>query len=216
MVTSARTSIPAVVAALVLLVALTLSASSARAITIATFADPAPDDTTPLFTVTFGGGGSVVGGWDDSQTGLDLQVPITGPPVSLYQDAFFTMSLLTYSGDSDGGPTGPGTIKFFEDNDDPATAQPLVMFSFDSARIDPGGLYADNIFHSDNVQVTIKGYSQNLTDQQFSFAFANKNMFPLDIGFTATASFTSSAIPEPATILLLALGSFALLRKRKH
>ena len=194
--------------------AFSTNAASGTTITIATFADPAADASTPLFTVTFGTSGSVAGGWDDSQTGLDLEVPLTG---GLYEDAFFQMDPLTFNGDASGGVAGGGAIKFFDDNDNPDIAVPLVSITFSSGQLDPGSFYADDLFHLNNVQITVKDYPQTLSQEQFSFAFANKVMLggACPTGFTATAAFTSSAIPEPATMILLSLGSLVLIRRRK-
>ena len=66
--------------ALVLGWAITPNPVHVNTITVATFADPALDASTPLFTVHFGTSGSVTVGLDDSQTCLDLEVPITGAP----------------------------------------------------------------------------------------------------------------------------------------
>ena len=54
----------------------------------------------------------------------------------------------------------------------------------------------------------------------FAFSFANlKAVEPstLKIGYTATASFTSSAtvVPEPATLIILGLGSILLRNGKK-
>ena len=194
---------------------------------VATFADPALDSSTPLFTVVYGTSGSVTGGWGDDQPGLDLEVPIINS--NPFIDAFFEVSPLLYNGDATGGTTGAGTIKFFNDGDDPGTATPLVRIDFDSAQVNPGSLYGDNLFQFNNVDITVDGYSGVLEQEQFSFGFANKvfidppspvgtmgALMTVDpIGFTATAAFTSSAVPEPITLGLLGLGSLVLLRRRR-
>ncbi|MFC1782403.1 PEP-CTERM sorting domain-containing protein [Planctomycetota bacterium] len=73
------------------------------------------------------------------------------------------------------------------------------------------------MFHFNTVQITVKGFPQTLIQEQFSFSFANKTMIgdAEPTGFHATAAFTFSAIPEPATVILLGLDSLALLRRRK-
>ena len=125
-------------------------------ITVATFADPALDSSTPLFTVVYGTGGSVTGGWSDAQTGLDLEVPIIN---NTYFDAFFELTDLVYNGNSGGGTTGGGTIKFFADGANPITATPVVTVGFDSAQVDPGSFYGDCLFQFNNVDITVVGYS---------------------------------------------------------
>ncbi|MBI5864061.1 MAG: PEP-CTERM sorting domain-containing protein, partial [Planctomycetes bacterium] len=51
-----------------------------------------------------------------------------------------------------------------------------------------------------------------LSQEAFAFSFANPVGTPEN--YTATASFTSSAIPEPASIALLAIGGLLALRRR--
>ncbi|MCP4712408.1 MAG: PEP-CTERM sorting domain-containing protein, partial [Planctomycetes bacterium] len=123
-----------------------------------------------------------------------------------------------------------GTIKFYEGGVNPDSSTPLVQIDFDNAQLNPGSFYGDNLFQFNNVDITVDGYSGVLSQEQFSFAFANKVfIYPLNpggslgvlmapvepIGFTATASFTSSAVPEPITLGLLGLGSLGLLRRRR-
>ena len=177
---------------------------------VATFADPALDSSTPLFTVVYEPGGSVTGGWGDAQTGLDLEVPIISNIP--FTDAFFEMTPLVYNGGSSGGATGGGTIKFFEDGDNPNTATPVVKIVFDNAQLNMGGLWG-NLFQSNNVDITVKDYAGVLSQEQFSFSFTN--IVTGETGFTATAAFTSSAVPEPMTLGLLGAGSLMLLRRRR-
>ena len=182
-------------------------------LTIATFGDPAPDSNSPLFTVEFYN--RITGGWDDSKTGLELNVVYS---VHSFQHAYFTMTDLTgspgvsYTHGDTGGPTGGGIIKFFADNQ----SIPLIQIDFDSANLSPIGLGGLVLFGND---VTISGSEiggATLTNEAFSFGFANQVMLPGDIGFTATSAFTSSAVPEPATLALLGLGSLSLILRRRR
>lgn len=181
--------------------------------TIATFADPAVDGSTPLFSVDFASG-TISGGWDDSQTGLTLEVVYTG---QTHTDAFFVMDEISYNVFT--GVSSSGTIKFFADGSD-TSGTPLIQIDFARGHVSPMGFSAMDLFYADDVTIsgseieTVLLEDEFLEDESFSFAFANHVM--TDSGFTATSSFTSSAniIPEPATLCLLSLG-FVMIRKRK-
>ena len=178
--------------------------------TIATFDDPAVDSTTPLFMVDLHKD-LITGGWLDSQTNLTLEVVYSG---NTFVDAFFEMTALSYIGGLMGGITGGGTVKFFADNQSTATT-PLIQIDFDSAFLSPASLGAVELFGND---VTISGSEiggATLTDEAFSFSFANQVLLPDEGGYTATSAFTSSAVPEPATVTLLGLGALSLLHRRK-
>lgn len=204
----------------VLLVILSCGLAQATPVTVATFADPAVDGNTPLFTVDLNNG-VITGGWPDSQTGLDLIVlsDIDNP----FEDVFFEMAPVSYGGDITGGETGGGIIKFFADGQDTSTT-PLIQIAFEKAHLAPFSFGATDLFFT-NDSVTITGSELeivgSLTDESFAFSFANH--MPLSggwsNGYTVTASFTSSAVvsstvPEPVTVCLLGLGTLALLRKR--
>ena len=178
-------------------------------LTIATFDDPAKDSSTPLFTVDLNTN-FITGGWADSQTGLDLDVVYTG---NIFLDAFFTMTPVSYTSGLMGGSTGGGTVKFFADN---TSTTPLIQIDFNSATLSPTSFGGVELFGND---VTISGSEiggATLTDEAFSFGFANQVMLPGDTGFTATSAFTSSAVPEPATVALLGFGSLSLILRRRR
>ena len=77
-------------------------------------------------------------------------------------------------------------------------------------------------FFANNVVITgSKIGSATLSNESFSFSFANQEALSGNwdegFGFTATASFTSSAtVPEPATMCLLGLGTLSLLRRKNN
>lgn len=183
--------------------------------TIATFADPAADSTTPLFEVDLTNG-FIRGGWDDSQTNLTLNVVYSG---HTFNDAFFTMTPVSYSGDITGGVTGGGVIMFRMDGQGSGTTAitPLIRIEFDSAYISLTGFGAVEMFTASNITITGTEIDIPLTNESFSFSFANYAPLSEGEGFTATAAFTSSAtIPEPATLTLLGAGLLmALTRKRR-
>jgi hypothetical protein len=172
--------------------------------TVATFADPAPNASAPLFSLT---GNTLSGGW--SGTGLSLDVPVAGV---VYHDATFAFSDLTVL-DGDGTLSG-GTIEFFDSLSNSVLTIDFVgaqMLSFSEPPITVifGFAAADSANH--DVSFAGPGVPGGLTEELFAFSFAN----PRTVGETTTwtASFTSSAIPEPASLVLLALGA-AVLRRR--
>jgi len=80
---------------------------------------------------------------------------------------------------------------------------PLVRLDFDSATLSPGSLAADDLLSLNGVVITGSAVPGGLSQEAFAFAFANHAVLPNQSGFTATASFTSSAIPEPSMLMLL-------------
>jgi hypothetical protein len=191
--------------------------SSARAtsVTIATFADPSTNSTEWLFKIDKVNN-TLQGGWDDSRTNLTLQVRFSG---NTFDDAFFTMTDVTITGVTDpekGRKTGSGIIKFFQDNADPQSVTPLVQIAFDQAWVTFYAMGAADRFTADGVTITGSEIAPTLSDESFAFSFANQEPLDgsFDNGYTASASFTSSAVPEPATAILLAFGSLALSRTR--
>lgn len=189
-----------------------IQTTSAKAVTVtvATFDDPSANASNPLFEVNLTTD-LVTAGWDDSQTNLDLDVVYSG---NVFNNAFFEMTPVTYTGGLTGGTTGGGTIEFWPDGGD--VNDPLIQIDFDSANISLTSFGALDLFIADGVTITGTEIDLPLTDEAFSFGFANQQILPGQDGYTATAAFTCSAtvIPEPATIALLAGGLMILARKR--
>ncbi len=201
-----------------------ISVNANASVTIATFADPSEDSNWPLFTVDFINN-TINGGWDDNKTGLILEIPYSGYTVennNAFIDAWFDITEVTITSQFPTptgiyGSTGPGVINFYEDN---TQTNPLVIINFDIGSISPYDFGANEVlFTASNVTITGSKIIDALSQEQFSFSFANlaklSGSTDWDDGFTATAAFTSSAIPEPTTICLLAMGSLVFIKNKK-
>jgi hypothetical protein len=181
--------------------------ASPTSVTVASFADPSKGALEPLFVVDYGQG-TLNGGW--SSTGLTLEVPIAG--IS-YTDVTFTMDQMSFSGASNGGyytdQAGeiPYAVRFFDGDAE------VVTIEFGRIWIEDrnSGLDAQD-FYSDNVTISGIGFGA-LSVEHFGFMFTNINTTG-DVT-EATASFTSSAVPEPATIALLVFGGLGIRACRK-
>lgn len=184
-------------------VTLIITVASAKATTtIATFADPTTDSSTPLFRIDLTAN-LITGGWTDSQTNLNLNVVYTG---YTFADAFFEITPVTYTGGLTGGDTSGGTIKFFKDGDSTIPgATPLIQIDFEKAYVMLGGFGGLDQLRADGVTITGSEIGSPLTDESFVFSFANQIALPSG-GYTATSAFAASGLPEPVTVLLLGLG----------
>lgn len=190
----------------------------AESFTVATFADPSLSASNPLFSVVWPGtsAGTVNGGWVDGKGGLTLEIPFAG---LTFDNAWFEMDELAITGTASifgqkFGQTGEGQIRFYEEG---SSDDPLLVLDFDTALVSLFGMGASETDFFASVTITGSVIPSPLSDEAFSFSFAN--IAPLNgnvntKGFTATSAFTSSAIPEPASLALLALGAL-MLRKRK-
>ena len=191
-----------------------LTNDAKASITIATFSDPSNDSSNSLFTADFAAL-QLTGGWGDSKTGLTLQIPYTGHS---YSNAWFDVSTILLTGQIVPGMpyynTGGGTVHFYKDG---TTINPLLTISFTGGFLSPYGFSAnETMFTATDVTITGSEITNVLSQEQFSFSFANTASLLTHPGFTATASFTSSAVPEPATIGLLCAGGLTILRKKKR
>jgi PEP-CTERM motif len=199
-----------------------ISVDAKASSTIVTFDDPSTGSGSSLFTVDFTQE-KFTGGW--AAPGLTLVTP-TGT----YANAWFEMSNVTITstttitGVGKFGQVGPGEINFYAN---PTSITPLVTIDFESGLVSRYGFDGSDETPDGEIiaaNVTIKGSAipyTTLSDEQFSFSFANVAKLPghtsLNDGFTATAAFTSSAeIPEPATLCLLGLGALNLLRSKRN
>jgi hypothetical protein len=186
--------------------------ASADTVTVAAFADPSGNSFDPLFSVNWTEK-TVEGGWADYRTGLNLIVKVTGSDV-VFNNAWFAMSQLeviemTNLWGNIYGKTGAGTINFYQDN---TSQNPVLTIAFDESFISQQSVGSKDFF-GQNVTITGSAVPFQLSMEEFSFSFVNVTNNP--DGFTATASFNASAVPEPMTIALLGLGGIVLLRKRR-
>jgi hypothetical protein len=182
-----------------LALAVLVSASPAWAATVATFSDPAVDGSTPLFAA---GGGTLSGGWTGA--GLNLDVPIAGMS---FADAVFDMAPITVNPDD---TVGAGSISFYEDA---AMTMLILQIDFDGGvLIEPLEFGASFVATND---VTFSGpvITTALANEQFTFSFANPVVGQNST--TYTASFTSSAVPEPGTLVLAFAGALCLMRRKR-
>ncbi len=182
---------------------LAASAASAQSQTIATFADPSTG-TPSLFTFN---GATLVGSW--SGAGLNLLTP--GLIAPDYNNATFSMSPVAAVPAGPPGiySTGPGAVSFFD-----AFSNPLLTITFGSGSLNTA-IFGASDFSANNVVFSgpILG-GATLSSEAFSFAFANQVGSPS--AFTATSSFTSSAvIPAPGAFALVGLGGLAACRRRR-
>lgn len=187
--------------------------------TVATFADPSNNSSNPLFNVDFTTN-TISGGWDDSKTGLTLQFSYNG---HTYSDAWFklmsvsgapTLSITSKTTLPWGtvGTVGPGSVLFYKNN---TSTNPLFVVGFDGGVVSMSNFGA-NMLTANTVTFSGSEITGSLSQQEFSFSFANVVPLAQDNGFTSTASFTSSAVPEPATIGLLCLGVLKLVIRKRN
>jgi len=189
-------------------IAIIVTAASQASITIATFADPAPNGGTPLFTWDQGAG-TLGGTWTGS--GLTLLTPgFTGGGSTA--DTHFVMSNVTLSPIVNNVlySMSAGTVKFYTTD----VNTPFFTITFD------GGLFQNpfNVGASTLIGNTVDFAGTNVpttTNEQFSFGFANAQQVGNTV--TYTSSFTSSAdvVPEPVSMIVLASGLAAVAARRR-
>lgn len=186
--------------------ALTTFATAHASFTLATFADPATSAATPLFTFDTANN-KLAGGW--SLPGLLLDTPgfIGGGQVP---NATFTMTTLDLTPVVPGIYTTSGGQIVFQDS----SSTVVLTIDFDAAIFVDAGQFGASTFNLHDVQFSGPNVPSGLSDEQFSFALANPAQ-PCPDCKTFTASFTSSAVPEPASLVALGLGLGALIRRRR-
>ncbi len=187
--------------------ALTL-AGAAQADTVATFADPSPAGTTPVFRFN---GSQLTGGW--SGPGLTLNT-VGLPSVPDFANATFTMTPLNAANIfGNFWALSGGSINFFD-----SSSNPLLTISFSAATLNvPAGFGASD-FVGQNVTFSgpiLAGYT-SVSNEAFSFSFANPVGTATNL--SVTSAFTSSAdllVPAPVSAGLLGLGALAATRRKR-
>jgi hypothetical protein len=180
--------------------------AGAQAETLATFADPS-DGSVPLFEFASDGtSGTLAGGWD--LNGLLLLTPgLDGDPN--YPDARFSMAPVAATRISNTlWSIGEGSIDFRDNG-----GALLFTISFESATLVTPQGFGGSDFAANDVTFSGPIVPPGLHDEAFAFSFANpRGDFE---NYTVTASFTSSGVPEPASVVLVALGGLAALIRRR-
>ena len=182
--------------------------------TVGTFADPAAGSWENFFEYNRLSSNTVTleGAWQTD--GLHLLTPGIAAPDQF--NARFELrnaqdgTVLTFIDASNNGDyrSGPGYVRFFD-----AGNSTILRIDFDVSQLTNGGFTAGN-FAGTNANMSGPIVEPGWSDEQFAFAFANLNVIDSNT-FTWSGSFTSSAVPEPATVVALALGGVAVLRRRK-
>lgn len=177
-------------------------AGLAQADTIATFADPAASGATPLFKLE---NNVLSGSWSGS--GLMLHTPGLASPD--FADATFNMAPVALTSPLPLAFVGAGSIDFFD-----SSSNHLMTISWSSAFLTSALSFGASEFTGFDVTFSGPVITSPLTDESFSFSFANPQS--IQGGFTVTSSFTSSAtvIPAPGAIALLGAAGLVARRRR--
>lgn len=192
----------------VIALAITVAATSQASFTMATFADPSQVKTQYLF-LWDEVANTLSGGWHDA--GLTLKTPglIGGGQVANCQMDFDTVALSPIIA----GQLylmSAGRIRFHTGD----LSNPLFEITFDSGLFQTPVSVGGSNFIGNNVKFSGTNIPTGLMDEQFSFALANEDRLA-NGKRTFTSSFTSSAAPEPVSLIAIAGGIAAMVRRRK-
>lgn len=187
--------------------ALASVAAMANSFTVATFADPSGTSSNPVIYVDVNAF-IIYGGWN--QPGLTLETPglIGGGSVS---NAQFTMSTTSLTSIISGVyAMGSGTINFTD-----SSLNPVLNIAYTKGLVVLDGGAGSSDLRLDGVTFSGPNVPAGLSQEMYNFSFANG----FDNGqfvHSYTASFTSSAVPEPASMIALGAGLLALARRRRR
>lgn len=181
-----------------------VAGASAQSFTVGAHSDPSPSGAAPVFNVT---DFTVSGSW--LQPGLTLSIQAPGA-VATYSDVNFRFGPVSRSGNT----LGAGSALYYTND----INNPLFSITWQSGFIVEPFLAGASFFTASGVNFGGSAIAAlnpaGWSNQQFTYSFAN----PGGIGGperTYTASMTSSAVPEPATMTVLALAALAAARRRR-
>lgn len=180
-----------------------------QAITIATFADPASGPNQPMFRYN-ATNATLRADW--LANGLTLIHPgfIGGGSSANVKMRMNPINLTPIVPGSIFSTTG-GAVNFWTTNE----ANPIFTITFGSGLFAFPNSFGGSDFQLNNVSLSGPNVPANLAGEQFAFSFANLTPTQSGNGYTMTAAMTSSAVPEPAAIAVLASGAAMALRRRK-
>lgn len=180
--------------------------ATASAETVATFADPSLDGSTPLFSLT--STNQFSGGW--SSPGLTLLTPAL--PTPQYSDATFTLPAVAATPLAPGLWTlNGGTITFQS-----AAHVTVLIMAFGSASLDENVGVGASDLALQNVTFTAPGTGLIFAQKRFAFSFANAVQGPSSTTWTASMTSSANIVPEPASLVLAAAGMLMGVARRRR
>lgn len=181
-----------------------VAGASAQSFTVGAHADPSSSGAAPVFTVT---DSAVSGAWLQPGLTLSIQAPGAVASFSNVSFAFGPVSRV-------GNVLGAGSAVYYTTD----INNPLFSITWQSGFIVEPFLAGASFFTASDVNFGGSAIAAlnpaAWSSEQFTYSFAN----PAGIGGperTYTASMTSSAVPEPATMTVLALAALAAARRRR-
>lgn len=187
-----------------------VAASSAQAITVATFADPTigQSNPTPLFTFSPDGPNGTLDGGYEGLTLATFVGTFTGVSFELEGDGNGFVEATASVADRYN--LGAGSVRFFTGSD-----ANLLTIAFDSGTLTNTG-FGSSDQQGGNVTFSGTIAGANLFNEAFAFTFANPKASGSDITYTASFTSSADAVPEPASLAALGLGALTLLRRRRR